>query len=106
MNIRLLRYTPLNIADLGIGVCHDNGPSKDEEHMVKRIDRVCNKMKHESILEHISYTFQVEGVSRALLQELARHRMASLSVQSSRYTLHKDLINAKTEADIESLFVH
>ena len=50
------------------------------------IDRVGNKHKHSSTLEHLVYTFDIEGVSRALLQELARHRMASLSVKSTRCT--------------------
>ena len=51
------------------------------------IERVGNKFKHASTLEHLSYTFYISGVSRALLQELARHRMASPSVKSTRYTL-------------------
>lgn len=37
--------------------------------------------------EHLYYNFTIKGVSRALLQELARHRIASLSVKSTRYTL-------------------
>lgn len=37
--------------------------------------------------KHINYTFYIENISRALLQELARHRIASLSVKSTRYTL-------------------
>lgn len=40
---------------------------------------------HESILEHASFTFQIEGVSRALLAQITRHRIASFSVQSQRY---------------------
>ena len=40
---------------------------------------------HFSTLEHASYTFSVEGVSRALLAQLTRHRLASFSVQSQRY---------------------
>ncbi len=61
------------------------------------IERVGNKFKHASTLEHLTYTFYISGVSRALLQELARHRMASPSVKSTRYTL-KEL---KDEADID-----
>jgi len=73
------------------------------------IDRVGNKFRHASILEHVSYNFSIEEVSRALLQELARHRIASLSVKSTRYTL-KELkeeesfvrgINGYHEYDIE-----
>lgn len=40
---------------------------------------------HLSVAEHSSFTFLVEGVSRALLAQLTRHRVASFSVQSQRY---------------------
>lgn len=40
---------------------------------------------HESPLEHCTFTFGVEGVSRALLAQLTRHRIASYSVKSQRY---------------------
>ena len=56
------------------------------------IERVGNKNKHSSTLEHLNYTFDIDGISRACLQELARHRHASLSVKSTRYTL-KELKN-------------
>lgn len=51
------------------------------------IDRVGNKFRHASILEHLNYTFYIEGISRACLQELSRHRHTSPSVKSTRYTL-------------------
>lgn len=56
------------------------------------IERVGNKNKHKSVLEHMVFTFMITGLSRATLQELARHRMASYSVKSTRYTL-KELKN-------------
>lgn len=40
---------------------------------------------HHSVLEHASFTFSIEGVSRVLLAQLTRHRIASYSVQSQRY---------------------
>lgn len=40
---------------------------------------------HGSIAEHASFTFAIDGVSRALLAQLTRHRLASFSVQSQRY---------------------
>ena len=40
---------------------------------------------HESVLEHAVFTFRVEGLSRAALAQLTRHRLASFSVQSQRY---------------------
>jgi thymidylate synthase (FAD) len=65
------------------------------------IDRVGNKMKHQSTLEHLYYNFQIEGISRALLQELARHRITSLTVKSTRYTL-KELKDEEPFRSIEA----
>ncbi len=99
MKTTLLHHTPLKVAAHAIRTCWqsfdkgDEGGEKDRE----LIDRVGNKFKHASTLEHLVYTFYIEGISRALLQELARHRMASLSVKSTRYTL-KEL---KDEAPFE-----
>ncbi|BCD68931.1 FAD-dependent thymidylate synthase [Nitratiruptor sp. YY09-18] len=106
MKVTLLHYTPLPIAAHAIRTCwqsfdkSDNGGPKDQE----LIDRVGNKYKHASTLEHLVYTFYIQGISRALLQELARHRMASLSVKSTRYTL-KELKNAEPfdEKDFEGV---
>ena len=89
MNVTLLQHTSLEICAKAIRTCwqsfdkSDNGGQKDKE----LINRVGNKFKHSSTLEHLSYTFYIKGISRALLQELARHRIASLSVKSTRYTL-------------------
>lgn len=89
MQITLLNYTELNICAHAIRTCWqsfekgDNGGEKDKE----LIYRVGNKFKHASTLEHLYYTFYIQGISRATLQELARHRIASLSVKSTRYTL-------------------
>ena len=94
MQITLIHHTPLEVCAHAIRTCwqsfdkSDEGGDKDKA----LIDRVGNKYKHASTLEHIVYTFYIQGISRALLQELARHRMASLSVKSTRYTL-KELKN-------------
>lgn len=89
MEVKLLNFTPLWVCSNAIRTCWqsfdkgDNGGDIDKE----LIDRVGNKFKHASTLEHLHYNFYIKGISRALLQELARHRMASLSVKSTRYTL-------------------
>ena len=91
MQITLLHATPLEMCSNAIRTCwqsfdkSDNGGERDLE----LIDRVGNKNKHSSTLEHLFYNFYIKGISRACLQELARHRMASLSVKSSRYTLNE-----------------
>lgn len=53
---------------------------------------------HDSVLEHLNYTFKIE-CSRAVLQELARHRHASLSVQSTRYALKKLIRDCDVEVE-------
>ncbi|OYT57727.1 MAG: thymidylate synthase (FAD) [Desulfurococcales archaeon ex4484_217_2] len=97
LKVKLLNASPLEVADLAISKCWDK-PSKDQDHMIERMYRVGIKNKHASTLEHLVYTFDIDGISRACLQELARHRMASLSVKSTRYTL-KELQNAETVSD-------
>jgi len=44
------------------------------------------KSGHMSVLEHANFTFHVSGVSRVLLAQITRHRLASFSVESQRYT--------------------
>jgi thymidylate synthase (FAD) len=95
MQVKLLFNSPLWVASKAIRKCwasedkSDNGGEKDKE----LIHRIGNKNKHKSTLEHLVYSFDIDGISRACLQELARHRIASYSVKSSRYTL-KELKNA------------
>lgn len=48
------------------------------------------KSGHFSTLEHVSYTFAIDGVSRALTHQLVRHRLASFNQQSQRYVKFKD----------------
>lgn len=97
MKVILRHYTPIEICSLSIRTCwqsfdkSDNGGEKD----MALIDRVGNKNKHSSTLEHLYYNFYIQDISRACLQELARHRIASLSVKSTRYTL-KELKEEET----------
>lgn len=105
INVILLHHSPLWLASHAIRMSHDNhdksdtGISEDPFDTVIRtgpkdrelIERVGNKLKHKSVLEQLVYWFDIDGISRACLQELARHRTARLTVQSSRYTLNKVL---------------
>lgn len=55
-----------------------------EEKTEKFLQRLVD-LGHESPIEHVTFTFGIEGVSRALLAQITRHRIASFSVQSQRY---------------------
>ncbi len=100
MNVDLLQHGSLEVCAHAIRTCwqsfdkSDDGGEKDKD----LINRVGNKFKHASTLEHLTYTFYISGISRALLQELARHRIASPSVKSTRYTL-KELKNEESFTD-------
>jgi len=92
MDVKLLHYTPMEVCDLAISKSHGTEPRKGPK-MTERIHRVGVALGHESVLEHLVYTFDIEGISRACLQELARHRITSMTVKSTRYTL-KELAEA------------
>lgn len=85
MIVNLLNHTPLEVADAAISKCWDKSVAADK--VCERIERVANKNKHASTIEHLVYNFDIDGISRACLQEVARHRIASYSVKSTRYTL-------------------
>lgn len=103
MKVELLYNTPLWVCAKAIRKCWASEDKSDTkldksypfgtgnlicgEKDKALIDRVGNQNKHSSTLEHLVYTFDIDGISRACLQELARHRMASYSVKSTRYTL-------------------
>jgi len=101
--VRLISHTDLVVADLAIGKCW-NRPSKGGSINLERIERVANKNKHASTIEHLIYTFEID-MSRACLQEWSRHRIASLSVKSSRYTLKELKTTPPTEEGIMRFLV-
>lgn len=75
-----LCYSSLDILEL---VNTDN--AQDEAGLVTRIV----SSGHHSVLEHASFTFGIEGISRATSHQLVRHRIASYSQQSQRYVKQK-----------------
>lgn len=56
----------------------------DEEKTAGYV-KMISELGHSSVMEHSSFTFGIEGVSRSLLAQITRHRIASFSVQSQRY---------------------
>jgi len=71
-----LCYSPTDINTLREGLT----PEKSAEFVEKLMN-----MGHESPIEHVSFTFAIEGISRACSHQLVRHRIASYSQQSQRY---------------------
>lgn len=71
-----LCYSPATIEDLMDGL--------DEQKTTSFLNMLTD-IGHQSPIEHISFTFGIEEVSRTLLAQITRHRIASFSVQSQRY---------------------
>lgn len=94
--VKLLHYTPLDVALEATLIC-TSSDDQLENYKGKRDEFLLNLLGqgHESVFEHIVYTFRIENITRALLQELARHRHISLSVKSTRYTLRKEALKNK-----------
>lgn len=69
-----LCYSKIGIDDMNV----------TEEEATKFVNRLAS-MGHESPIEHVNFTFAIEGVSRSLTHQLVRHRLASYSQQSQRY---------------------
>jgi thymidylate synthase (FAD) len=59
------------------------------EESVRKVLRTIMNSGHFSALEHVSYTFAVDGVSRAMTHQLVRHRLASYNQQSQRYVAYE-----------------
>ena len=92
--VKLLSYTPLEVINTAIRTCWDSHDKSDNlgEKDLDLIKRVILQNKHESCGEHCVFNFFIQGISRLNLMELTRHRLASYSVKSTRYTL-KELRN-------------
>lgn len=92
MNVILLEHTPdpEKLAATAAKLCYSSsdisslrdGLSYDK--ISDYIDMLVS-IGHESVMEHVSFTFGIEGISRACSHQLVRHRIASYSQKSQRY---------------------
>lgn len=92
MKVRLLKFTPQPEETIAMGakMCYSSADVDKLEAGIQQKEQGAfisklMEMEHLSPLEHSSFTFAIEGVSRALLAQITRHRIASFSVQSQRY---------------------
>lgn len=91
-HVTLLRYTgkPAELVAMGAKLCYSDADIEDLEKGIEAKDqskfiKKLLDMGHLSPIEHASFTFGVEGVSRSFLAQITRHRIASFSVKSQRY---------------------
>jgi len=97
MNIELLSYTPEpeKVVALAARLCYSPSsiPELQQKLNSSDIESFLDKIMslgHHSVLEHATFTFGIEGISRVTSHQLVRHRIASFSQQSQRYVSHKD----------------
>lgn len=98
MNVKLLTYTkdPEKTVAAAAKLCYSKSGIETlmdgltDEKVANFLEKLSN-LGHASPLEHASFTFGIEGVSRSFLAQISRHRIASFSVQSQRYV---DMDNA------------
>lgn len=90
--VEVIAYTqdPEKVVAAAIRQCYSKGSACDlkakiDEATRARLIQQVIKSGHHSTIEHASFTFAIEGVSRALTHQLVRHRLASYSQQSQRY---------------------
>ncbi len=96
MKVTLLNFTPAPEKTIALAarLCYSDSTVGELEERVKEIShekflRKILRMGHLSVLEHASFTFGIEGISRATSHQLVRHRLASYSQQSQRYVKPK-----------------
>ena len=96
MKVELIAYTPDadKIVAAAAKLCYAKSDSntlmdKLTSDKVESFLDMLSEIGHESPVEHASFTFGIEGVSRALLAQITRHRIASFSVQSQRYVSYE-----------------
>lgn len=95
--VEIISYTqnPEQVVVAAIRQCYskagalDLKKKTDEKTRARLISQII-KSGHHSTIEHASFTFAIEGVSRALTHQLVRHRLASFSQQSQRYVNAED----------------
>ncbi len=90
--VTLLRHTynAEEIVAMAAKLCYSDADIETIQQGVEKKDqgkyiKMLVDMGHMSVIEHASFTFGIEGVSRAFLAQVTRHRLASFSVKSQRY---------------------
>ena len=109
-SVTLIRYTPVpeEAVALAAKLCYSRSHISDLEEKISANDQTefinrLMSMGHESVMEHVTFTFGIEGVSRVLLAQLTRHRIASFSVQSQRYVSYEKGFGYILPPSIEAL---
>lgn len=116
MKVELLAHTPdpEKVIATAAKLCYSSSDittlqdNLTEDKITKFIDMLMS-LGHESPVEHVTFTFGIEGISRATSHQLVRHRIASYSQQSQRY-VNMDkfdyIVPPMIDSDINAMWVY
>ena len=116
IKVKLLSHTPEpeKVIALAARLCYSESSvdELEDKFTKEKIESFIKKiidLGHESVLEHVSFSFAVEGISRACSHQLVRHRIASYSQQSQRYVRFDniDIVvpdSVKNDEDANNMF--
>lgn len=98
MEVKLINVPTLEFVDSAIGQCWGKGAyGVDNTKGLERIDRVCNKFQHSSMLRFVNYVFECKA-STSVLIELSRHTQGvNLAVKSTRYCTKGSVDNIEVD---------
>lgn len=85
MDVKVMDCTEDPVELIGMLAGVSRGKTDDDPEAFERRTRYCIEHRHDSVLEHVSATFYVDGISRACSHQLVRHRLASFVEKSQRY---------------------
>ena len=91
MKLSIISYTSKNTPGFGSMQCYNQKYDIDDfqesdKGLIDKVVKQCIKSGHTSVLEHWSVSFLIEGLSLVAIQQLTRHRIASYTGRSLRYT--------------------
>jgi len=97
IKVKLMKYTaePERTVAMAARLCYSPAGAEElsekmtDEQVTKLVEKIIS-MGHASTMEHVTFTFAIEGISRVLTHQLVRHRIASYSQQSQRYVSEHD----------------
>lgn len=99
MKVTLIEHTPNPEKTIAIAakMCYsdanvDTLSENLDNSKINSFVEMLSEIGHESPIEHVSFTFGIEGVSRTFLAQVTRHRIASFSVQSQRYVKKSNFV--------------
>lgn len=109
MKVQLIAHTPEpeKVVAAAAKLCYSSSNAVDimdnlTDEKTEKFLEMLQSLGHDSPTEHVTFTFAIEGVSRSLLAQITRHRIASYSVKSQRY-VSESMFEYITPPEIENI---